>query len=144
MKNGFKKTFIFFAITLIFVSFCAGCAGIPKTARLTISAVPNPVPCGDDGKWYLDLIITENNGIGVTLNSLIFESYNEGEELVKTQTFDIDTIIEWFKTDYIKAFSSIKTNLVTSTVAKYDIAKVKGIDDNGNTVEATYRINFLP
>ncbi|MFZ2330097.1 MAG: hypothetical protein WAW45_00660, partial [Atribacterota bacterium] len=109
MKNRFRKTFIFFTITLIMISFCAGCTGteVPKTAQLSISADPNPVPCGNDGKWYYELVIKENNGIGVTINVLIFRTYDDSGKLLDEHDSS-DDIKDFFKTDYVSAFSNIK------------------------------------
>ncbi len=128
------------------ISFCAGCTGteVPKTAQLSISADPNPVPCGNDGKWYYELVIKENNGIGVTINVLIFRTYDDSGKLLDEHDSS-DDIKDFFKTDYVSAFSNIKAGVIHSaSYLSYDIVLVGGIDDNGNTVDASCKIDHLP
>lgn len=129
------------------ISFCAGCTEVevPKTAQLSISADPNPIPCGNDGKWYYDLIIKENNGIGVTINVLIFKSYDASGTLFDEQD-SRDDIKKFFKTDYVSAFSNIKADMYTTStnILNYDIVLVGGIDDKGNKVDASCKIDYLP
>jgi len=37
---------LFLALTLMLI--LSGCSGLPKTAKLNISIVPNPVPCSSE------------------------------------------------------------------------------------------------
>jgi hypothetical protein len=63
----------------------SGCSGLPKTAKINISFDPNPVPYDSENEqWLLNLILSENNGVGVTLISLRIDSYDQAEELVGT------------------------------------------------------------
>ncbi|MFH1939820.1 MAG: hypothetical protein ABIK21_06720 [bacterium] len=91
--------------------------------------------------------ISESNGVGVTVSNLIFNSYSQEDELEGTTFVDAEEFFEWFGTDYIPAFSTIY-NAIWHTndtpVSHYSIVSVAGIDDNGNPVEATVRIDYLP
>jgi len=140
-----KRIWIVLFIALILIAISAGCAGLPKIAEISIVADPNPVPCsGEDGKWHYTMYISESNGVGVTVNSLSFTSYNQEDELIETQIVDAEEFFEWFETDYIPAFSTIQNGIVHSGISVYAFVRVAGIDDNDNPVEATIRIDYLP
>jgi len=124
----------------------SGCSGLPKTAKINISFDPNPVPYDSENEqWTVNLILSESNGVGVTLISLKFDSYDQAEELYNTQFLYEEDIIDWFDSNYLPAFSTL-SNLIfhTSTKKVYDILTVTGIDDNNNPIEATGRVDILP
>jgi len=130
---------------LLILLFLSGCVGMPKNALLSISADPNPVSYDSTvGKWSFSMTINESNGVGVTMSSMKIDKYNQEGELVDTDYYYEDTILDWFGSDYISAFSSVQANLRRSGNPTYDIFTVTGIDDNNNPVEATIRIDFLP
>ena len=134
---------LFLALTLMVV--LSGCSGLPKTAELNISIDPKPVTYdSQDEGWPFLITISESNGVGVTVSSIKFDSYNQEEELYDTDLFYEETIIDWFKSDYISAFSSIQSNILRKGDSKYNIMTVTGLDDNDNPVEATTRIDWLP
>jgi len=144
--NKQKRTWIvlFLAVTLMLI--LSGCSGLPKTALLSISIDPNPVPCSsEDGKWHYTMTISESNGVGVTLTSVRFDSYDQAEELYHSQFLYEEDIIDWFKSNYIPAFSTLQTGVVTSSsTKKYVIITIEGGDDNNNPIEVTGRVDYLP
>ena len=134
---------LFLALTLMLI--LSGCSGLPKTAKLNISIDPNPVPYDSETeKWLFNVILAESNGVGVTLTSVRFDSYDQAEQLYYTQFLYEDDIIDWFDSNYIPAFSSLQVSLYSDTERKYDILTVTGIDDNDNPIEETERVDFLP
>jgi len=134
---------LFLALTLMLI--LSGCSGLPKTAKINITIDPNPVPySSEDGKWHYTMTISESNGVGVTLSSIRLDSYDQAEQLFYTQFLYEDDIIDWFKSNYIPAFSMLQNGVVHSGTGKYIIITVEGIDDNDNPIEATSRIDFLP
>ena len=141
-----KRIWISLFLSFILIIVLSGCSGLPKTAKLNISIVPNPVPYNSEtGEWLFNVILTESNGIGVTLISLRFDGYDQEEELFNTQILYEEDIIDWFDSNYLPAFSSLQAIIYhTSTALKYDILTVVGVDDNGNPIEATERIDYLP
>ena len=141
-----KRIWISLLLSFILIIVLSGCSGLPKTAKLNISIVPNPVPYNSEtGEWLFNVILTESNGIGVTLISLRFDAYDQEEELFNTQILYEEDIIDWFDSNYLPAFSSLQAIIYhTSTALKYDILTVVGVDDNGNPIEATERIDYLP
>lgn len=140
-----KRIWIVLFITLTLIVILAGCTGIPKIAEISIIADPNPVPCSsEDGKWHYTMDISESNGVGVTVTSLTFTGYNQEDELTGTTILDAEEFFDWFETDYVSAFSTIQNGIVHSGTSLYSIVRVAGIDDNGNPVEATVRIDYLP
>jgi len=134
---------LFLALTLMLI--LSGCSGLPKTAKINISFDPNPVPYDSENEpWLFNLILSESNGIGVTLISLRIDEYDQEEELVDTQFLYEEDIIDWFDSNYLPAFSSLQVSLYPITERIYDILTVTGIDDNNNPIEATGRVDFLP
>ena len=123
----------------------SGCSGLPKTAKINITIDPNPVPYNSEtGKWSFNVIFSESNGVGVTLISLRFDSYDQAEELVYTTILDEEEIIDWFESNYLPAFSALSSWIYHTWEYKYVIITVAGVDDNGNPIEATGRVDFLP
>jgi len=134
---------LFLALTLMLI--LSGCSGLPKTAKLNISIDPNPVPCSsEDGKWHYTMTISESNGVGVTLTSIRFDSYDQAEELYYTQFLYEEDIIDWFESNYIPAFSMLQSGIVSSSsTRKYAIITIEGVDDNNNPIEAIGRVDHL-
>jgi len=134
---------LFLALTLIII--LSGCSGLPKTAKINITIDPNPVPCSsEDGKWYYTMTISESNGVGVTLASVRFDSYDQADQLYYTQFLYEEDIIDWFKSNYIPAFSMLQPGVQYSGTGKYTIITIEGVDDNENPVEAAGRVDYLP
>jgi flagellar basal body-associated protein FliL len=143
-----KRMWILLLLSFILIIFISGCGGVivPKTAKINISFSPNPVPYSNEsGEWIFNLILSEINGVGVTLISLRFDAYNQEEELYYTQILYEEEIINWFDSNYLPAFSSLQAIIYhTSIELKYDILIVVGVDDNDNPIEATDRVDYLP
>ena len=143
-----EKTFLT-VLLIVFLSavFFTGCVDVPKTAKMAISANPNPVPAETSGEeWNYTMQITESNGVGVTLNELTFDNYHGEGEAGSTIIINTDMLYQWFGTDYIAGYNSIQSEMYHSSVLAdnhYVIATVTGIDDNGNAVEATVRIDYV-
>jgi len=143
--NKEKRIWIALFLTLTLMLIFSGCNGLPKTAKLNISIDPNPVPCSsEDGKWHYTMILSESNGVGVTVLSRRYDRYTEEDELYDIDIYDAESIINSFGTNYIPAFSSIQNNFkATNITGKYAIITVSGVDDKNNTVTATIRIDYL-
>ena len=143
-----KKIWISLLLSFILIIVLSGCSGVigPKIAKINITIDPNPVPYdSEDEEWLFHLILSESNGIGVTLTILRLDHYNQQEQLFGTQILYEAEITDWFESNYLPAFSALATWLYhTSAEKKYEILTVAGIDDNDNPIEATGRIDFLP
>jgi len=142
-----KKVWISLILVFILMMVLSGCSGVtgPKTAKINITINPNPVPYDSEAEnWPLDIILDESNGVGVTLTSVRFDSYDQAEELYYTQFLYEEDIIDWFESNYIPAFSILQNDIVYGGTAKYTIVTVEGIDDNENPIEATARVDLLP
>ena len=140
-----KRIWIALFLVLTLMVILSGCSGLPKIAEISIVVDPNPVPySSEDGKWHHTMTISESNGVGVTLTSVRFDSYDQAEQLYYTQFLYEDDIIDWFDSNYIPAFSSLQVSLYSDTERIYAIITVAGADDNGNPIEATGRLDFLP
>ena len=138
-----KRIWISLLLSIILIVVMSGCNGLPKTAKINITFDPNPVPYDED--WLYNVILTESNGVGVTLTSIKFDAYGQQEQFLGTIILDEEDIIEWFESSYLPAFSALSCFFNhTEAERKYDIFTVTGIDDNGNPIEATGRVDFLP
>jgi hypothetical protein len=131
----------------------SGCSGLPKTAKINITAEPNPVPYDSEAEnWPFDIVLDESNGVGVTLSSLRFDEYNQEEQLFNTyiwyETYE-EGITSLFGSNYLPAFSSLQGGFhyyiaPGDEFAKYIVTTLEGVDDNNNPIEATGRVDHLP
>jgi hypothetical protein len=142
-----KRIWISLLLSFILIIVLSGCNGGPKRAKINVSFYPNPVPYSSGiGKWSFDVILSESNGIGVTLTSLRFDSYNPQGQLVNTQSLDEEEITDWFDSNYLPAFSTLKASIYhyLPYLVKYDILTVEGEDKNYYPIKETGRVNYLP
>ena len=140
-----KKQWIVLFIVLTLIVILAGCSGLPKIAQLSISVDPNPVPCSsEDGKWHYTMTISESNGVGVTLTSVRFDSYDQEDQLYHSQFLYEEDIIDWFESNLIPAFSMLQFGVIYSGTGKYTILTIEGVDDNSNSIEAIGMVDLLP
>ena len=147
-----KRIWISLLLSFILIIVLSGCSGVigPKTAKINITIDPNPVPYdSEDEDWSLNVILSESNGVGVTLSSLRFDGYNQEEQLFDTQFLYEEGIIDWFESNYLPAFSSLQSSINYSMApgdefAKYTVLTIEGVDDNDNPIEATGRVDHLP
>jgi len=147
--NSKKKMWMLLILAVILIMILSGCSGLPKTAKINITIDPNPVPYSSENeKWPFDIILNETNGIGVTISSIRFDSYNQEDELIGTTIWyeaDEEEITSLFGSNYLPAFSSIQGGVSHhNSTFKYTILSIEGVDDDNNPVEATGRADFLP
>ncbi len=134
-----KKLFWIFMVAILLISL-AGCVGL-KTAQLEITFDPNPVPCENEHlSWKT--IISEINGVGVTLETIVQDVY-VGDEKVASHTYDEVWMEEWLGSSYIPAFSSMTITAGCGCMVTHEIFTVNGIDNNGHEVQATGRVDAL-
>ena len=140
-----KRIWISLLLSIILVVVLSGCSGLPKTAKINITIDPNPVPYDtEDELWWFNVILSESNGVGVTLTSIKFDLYDQAEELVHTQILYEEDITDWFESNYLPAFSALSAWIWNTNINIYLILTVSGVDDNGNPIVATERVDFLP
>lgn len=143
-----KRIWISLLLSFILIVVLSGCNGGvgPITAKINVSFYPNPVPYSSEtGKWLFDVILTESNGIGVTLTSLKIDFYSQAGQLSSTQNLDEEEITEWFNSNYLPAFSTLKASIYPKRKApKYCIFTFRGVDNNYYSIKAKGRVNFLP
>ena len=80
-----KRIWISLLLSFILIIVLSGCSGVigPKTAKINITIDPNPVPYSSENEsWSFDIVLNESNGIGVTLNSLKHDSYDQQGQFV--------------------------------------------------------------
>ena len=143
---GRKNICILIIVVLLILISLSGCTGV-KTANLEISFDPNPVYCEND-HLYWRVIISETNGVGVNLKTIVQDAYIGDDYIGNWYTNNEAWIEEQLGTSYLSAFSSMDFNAGMGTCeGNTGIAikcKVTGIDDNGNPIEATGRVDLLP
>ncbi|MBA7591935.1 hypothetical protein ES708_34106 [subsurface metagenome] len=131
-------------ILMIVLAILSGCAGLIETAEVGIVVNPNPVPFNsEDGGWWYYLTFDESNGIGVTLISLRFDGYSQAEELIYTNLYYEEDIIDWFGSNYIPAFSTLSEWVRHTGTNPYTIITVRGVDDDNNRIVAIGRADYL-
>jgi len=145
-----KRIWISLILSFILIVVLSGCNGGvgPKTAKINVSFYPNPVPYSSEiGVWEFGVFLSEINGIGVTLTSLRIDSYNPQGQLVNTQNVDEEEITDWFDSNYLPAFSTLKASSIYFCPIyriNYCIWTFKGVDNNYYSIKATGRVNYLP
>ena len=141
-----KKIWISLILVFILIIVLSGCSGIigPKMAKINISFDPNPVTYPIEGEsWLWETILTECNGVGVTLTSLTFDLYNQDQK-VFTDIWDETWVEGLFDSSYLPAFSSLQGGLgLNVQEATHQIITITGVDDNNNQIEAIGRLDFL-
>jgi hypothetical protein len=141
-----KKIWISLILMFILIIVLSGCSGItgPKMAKINISFDPNPATYPVEGEsWLWETILTECNGVGVTLTSLTFDLYNQDQK-VFTDIWDETWVEGLFDSNYLPAFSSLQGGLgLNVQEATHQIITITGVDDNNNQIEAIGRLDFL-
>jgi len=111
-------------------------------AAVEISFNPSPVPCVDE-YWHWRVILTEVNGTGVKLNSLVYDRY-EDVHLVDTLDYDSAWIETWLDSAYLPAYGSEDFGAgFPCQEVDYAVFTVTGTDDNGYNITATGRVDFV-
>ncbi len=96
------------------------------------------VPENGYDQWYYTFVFQEVNGVGLTIEE-IKETYYREKSGGHFLRHDEDEIKEWWGDNYIPA-NGYKVLLGGSTKCstKYTVWSIRGIDDNGNSVEFYY------
>ncbi|MFC1921584.1 hypothetical protein ACFLYQ_07670 [Chloroflexota bacterium] len=112
------------------------------TAKIEISFDSNLVQC-EDGMWKWRVIITEVNGIGVKLDSVIQEIYADSGMVEERVNDKGDWFEQWLTSAYLLPSGSANFGAGFPCQAiSHCIYKVTGVDDNGNSIEAEGRVDF--
>ena len=140
-----KNIYILISVVLLILISLFGCTGV-KTANLEISFDPNPVYCEND-RLYWRIIISETNGVGVNLKTIVQDVYVGDNYIGNFYTSNEAWIEEELGTSYLSAFSSIDFNAGCSPCEGNTgitiKCKVTGIDDNGHQVEVTAKLELM-
>ncbi len=135
-----KNICILIIVVLLILISLSGCTGV-KIANLEISFDPNPVYCEND-HLYWDVIISETNGVGVSLKTIVQDVY-VGDEKVNSHFYDENWMQENLGSSYLPAFSSMINGAGSNCGITHEVFTVTGIDDNGHEVEATGKVETL-
>ncbi len=143
---------LFFALMIILTG-CSSSLPETKISKLSVSFTPNPVTVDAvsayeqyDYTWRFAMKISETGGIGITITEIKYNYYNENDQSLGSAAENTQDIINSFGTNYISGNSFIEKNKfqwATQKIKHYAMIKVSGMDDNGNPVEATKRIDFI-
>lgn len=114
-----------------------------ERAKIEIIFTPDPVPCENE-RWYWRVVIAEAKGIGVELKSLISYVYRGERALDVRMKWDTSRFEEVFGTSYLPPKGSMNFGAgFPCQDVTHEIVVVTGIDDNGNPVTATGRVDFV-
>jgi hypothetical protein len=112
-----------------------------EKASLVISFNRNPIPYVGDNVSYV-VKVTETNGVGVSLKNYVSQYYsNSGPHPHEYNTK------EWFESwvpgEYLPANGSLNFDAGAGKGWTYATFTINGIDDNGNDITATGRVDFV-
>ena len=110
-----------------------------NTAKIEVTFYPNPVPC----HWNWTMMITEVNGVGVKLESVVRRSHTKNGS-VTSRTYEGDAWFEqWINNSYLLAYGAADFRAgFPRPPVDYVVYVVYGVDDNGHKVEGSGRVDF--
>ena len=113
-----------------------------EVAKIEITFEPNPVPC-ENGYWRWRIVLTEVNGVGVSLEELTMYIYSDND-LLEERPLGASKIMDWIDKAYLPAYGHARTGAgFPCQEITHEIVTVTGIDDNGDKIEASGRVDFL-
>lgn len=98
-----------------------------------------------DERWYFTMNLTESNGVGITVLTLTFVTYDQEDHYVYTQMYDSEEIQALWEYDYVSGNSTISWEIehyYYENKPHYINLMVTGTDDHGHTMEETIRVDF--
>jgi len=111
------------------------------TAEIQVSFSANPVPC-EKGMWQWRHIYTEVNGIGVTFEKIETSMYRNSR-LLDTRITDVDFLAGKLPDAYLPAYGTIDWGAGWPCQdMTHVVFTITGIDDNGNEITATGRVDL--
>ncbi len=153
-----KKNLKYLLLSLVFftlIVILTGCSNtLPETkiSKLAITFTPNPVTIDAvsayeqyDYTWRYAIKISETGGVGITITEIKYNFYHDNGQSIGSSIENAQNIIDSFGKNYISKNSFIERNKLqwaNQKIKHYAMIKVSGIDDNGNSVEETKRIDF--
>ena len=147
MKRG-----IFLILSVFLVGFFMSCSGggddSPSMAALRVLTDPNPINMAADGKFYYRMTLTEENGLGVEINRWQASYYNADDSLRITIDYTAANFADWFidcggTGTYIPGGTSRCNDWWYEGEAAYIIVTFFGLDDLGNGIEGSIRLDFI-
>ncbi|MBA7587789.1 hypothetical protein ES708_29830 [subsurface metagenome] len=142
-----KKFLIWLIVAVVSLAMLSGCTGLIEMAIVEITFEPNPVPYDSEFEgWRFSLIFTETGGVGVTLSQVRLDSFDQEDRLIYTTIWYEEDFPPWWGSDYLGAYSEFDMGEFwqRDPMMSHTIITVNGIDDLGNFIEATGRVDFLP
>lgn len=114
-----------------------------ETAKIEITFDPNPVPC-IDGYWKWRVILTEVNGIGVKLDSLIYDRYGVNQTMpADRKVYDSAWFEQWVPSAYLSTYDIQSAGFgFPCQEITHAVITVMGTDDNGHKITAEARVDF--
>jgi hypothetical protein len=137
-------------LLLLSVSLITSCNGngSPSEAALRVLTDPNPINMAVDGRFYYRMTLTETNGIGIEITGWRSTDYNADDSLRNTADFTAANFADWFvdcggSGTYIPGGTSRCNDWYYEGGAAYMIVAFFGLDDLGNDIESSVRLDFL-
>ena len=113
-----------------------------EVAKIEITFDPNPVPC-QDGYWQWRVILTEVNGVGVKLDTLIYDIYIVNQTVPDRQVNDSAWFEQWVPSAYLTTYGIQSTGFgFPCQEVTHAVITVIGTDDNGHKITAEARVDF--
>ncbi|MQY58749.1 MAG: hypothetical protein GH144_03965 [Clostridia bacterium] len=137
-----KRSFILLIILLIVSFSSAGCVLLPKPGILTLRISPSTVYISES--VLMTFTLRERNGVGVSLNYIKMETYNQWGDLknrvvMKGQEAEQE-FFNLFGTHTIRGEETLQAtfNTIESTPIGKRVITMGGTGDNGNSTRTSH------
>ncbi|MBD3309366.1 hypothetical protein GF339_23415 [candidate division KSB3 bacterium] len=115
-----------------------------ETAVLVLNFVPSPVYESYGNEYRFTVFIDEVNGVGATITSMKVESIDSEGNVIDTDNYDENRVVDTFGTSYIQAYGRLITSV---EVECFGCAReswlVRAEDDEGNHVEYSQSVELI-
>jgi hypothetical protein len=115
---------------------------VKKTAAIVVTFDPNPAPCIAPPQW--EVTIAEVNGVGVQLQEITLTEY-AGDSFVDQGIYEVASTLEGLlESGYLPPFDSVTFGggFWDCEEITHAVFVVTGIDDLGNEIEGTGRVDI--
>jgi hypothetical protein len=113
-----------------------------SSSVLTVTFDPNPTKYDASGVHY-KIILTNTSGVGITLKKATTQSFSSTGPGQLHVYETLDWFSQWLPNAYLPPNGKASLNAGTGFGWLYCIHEFFGIDDNGNQIFVTARVDFI-
>lgn len=114
-----------------------------NSANLQITCDQDPVYADSQNKWYFNLTFQEQNGVGFTIQEILWIYYNDRQMEVGTKSIAGSELLKYFPKTHFEGMDKYirRFGLPRQSIAFADLF-FNGIDVSNNPISSKIRINF--